>query len=489
MKNTSYSLALNFAFTRLFPMAMTALLLMPLAKAEAEGKTVRMGKAGEPIVVTSMKGLESGDTIQIPKGTYPGGTFTHLKGITIVPDEGGVTFNGPISIGDDNGVVFDGTVLSGVTYGFTFSNFSQGFAAFQPTQEAIGNMQNCAIKGVQVLDTGGSVLDGNAGSIIYDGTPETCLYYNMTLDTIKETGRSIVYSGTWAANSTYKNVNIGMTMKNIICESNGTGSPTKVLSYSLYNMVADNWQIIGPTQKAGDTGVFSIYGNCTLKNIYRHGGWGWLLRIFNCSLNKSSTTWVYNCIDVDTVTYGTVDTRIDVADINANPDAKIPIVGNDTKIINVTSGNKGNVTGFTSSLAIVYSTSDRATPEPHMYEADIINCVAFNNKALNHSSLFLDGDITAKKNIVQKNNIDIVGPIPDGYFVDQVKFYPAKDSPLIGKGMVVPEVTKDIYGNPRGDTNDVGAVQYKEGVTPEPEPPSDAATNSAPDASTPTDAK
>lgn len=481
--NYSYYTALkkrSFLSALIFPTGLCALLSLSSIQVQADPKTVTIGKGSGVLSVTSMKDLEEGDKLMIAKGTYDGGTFTHLKNITIVPEEGGVSFKGPIGISDDESVVFDGTVLPGVSYGFTFSNFSQSYPAFEPAEGCKGNIQNCAIKGVQLLDTGGSVLDGNSGSAVYDGTPASCLYYNMTLDTIKETGRSIIYSGTWAPTSSYKNVNIGMTVRNVVCINNGTGNSTKLRSYSIYNLVCDNWKITGPTLNGtGDSGVFGITGNCTLKNIYRVGGWGWLLRVFNCSLNKPSTTCIYNCIDVDNASYGSIDTRVASGDIKL--DAKIPIVGNDVMIANCTSGNHKNATGYVTQLCLDYGNSDGQTP-PTVYTTSIINCVAFNNKGSGPSSLYHNAS-GQPQTMVMKNNVDFPGEIPDGYFVDQVKFYPAKDSPLIGKGMVVPELPKDIYGNPRGDSYDIGAVQYKEGVTAE-EPPPSSGTNNAPGAST-----
>lgn len=445
-------------------------LLLPasifLFSIQADAKTVSIGTGSGSLSVTSMNGLHlaAGDTISIATGTYDGATFTNLNNVTIIPAAGGVIFNGPIAIGNDISVIFDGTVLTGANYpyGFTFSNFSIGYGAFEPASAAwnspsYGNTQNCIIKGIQVLDTGGPIVDATGNVLTYTGTPATCIYYNLTVDTAMETGASTVYAGTYALNNSYQNITIGTTFRNIVCINDGTGNSTKVRGNSVYQMVCDTWSITGPTlANTGDAGVFGIVGNITLKNIYRNGGWGWLLRVFNCSLGTPSTTSIYNCIDINNVSYGTIDTRVDGADIN--PSAAIPIVGNDVMIANLTSGNHQNATNYTTVLCLDYGNSDGATP-PTTYTTSIINCLAFNNPGNGSSSLYGDGDIDIPKTIVKSNNKDIVGALPAGYVTDTYKFYPTSSS-LIGKGMTQAITATDIYGTSRGSSYDIGAVQH-----------------------------
>jgi len=431
---------------------------------QASAKNIDIGKGSGSLVINAMGGsldIAEGDTLTIATGTYSEATFVHLKNVTIVPAEGGVIMKGAISIGDDTNVTFDGTVLSGekYPYGFVFSGPSFAFTpATNLSPRVVGNTQNVTIKGILCQNNAGLINGANVG-LVYDGTPATALYYNLAADTVKLTGAAVVYLGTYAQINAFQDVNIGMTLKNFIVVNDGTGAVQKVNGRGIYNMVADHWVITGPTKTwTGDMGVFYVEGNCTLKNIYRNGGWGWLMRIFNCSLYTPSTSYVYNCIDVNTVSYGTIETRV-TADFSKS----IPLVGNDMKIYNVTSGNKGNVTKWTSNLCIGLGNSDHATPTPHIYETDIVNCLAFNNTTLDHNSLYEDAS-DGPKIMVKSNNVTIEGPLPDGYLADTEKFYPAnnKDNPLIGKGKVVPETATDIYGNPRGDSYDIGAVQHRE---------------------------
>ncbi len=444
----------------------------------ANAKTVHVGDGQGTIKIDSMNGLEAGDTVIIAKGAYSGGTFTNLNGITIVPEAKAVVFNGPVTIGHDNKITFDGlspdkpqnpnqATDKSSLYGYTFSGFNgRGFVP-------IGNNQNVTIQGVWFDNISGAVEAG--GKIItYKGTPETTLFYNLTMDTVKITGKTTLYSGTWEPPKSYWNVNIGMTLKNVLCVNDGTGNTIKVFGHSLYKMMADGWKITGPTlNDTGDTGVFSIFGNVTLKNIYRNGGWGYLMRLYIVSLGEPTDSYVYNCVDVNSSNYGTIDSRVDPGSLALSDTTPLPIplVGGNMHIYNVTSGDKRNFTHYITVLLVIGNMTDGKK----QYVTDIKNCVAFDGtQGQDHGKPGADHD--ARGYLVQfnglpgtvlnkSNNVDLNGPAPDSYFIDKDKFYPASGSPLIGKGVVLPQVTTDIYGQARGDTNDVGAVQHREKVS------------------------
>jgi len=446
--------------------------LLPVMQVSA--KTVPLGTGKGTLTLNSMDGLDEGDTVILKQGTYAGGSFTNLTGITIVPEAPGVTFNGSIIINHNNKVTFDGlhpvdsdnpdqSAQSKPVYGYTFSGFDGD--AFVPK----GNNMNLTIKGLLCSNIGG-VIDGGANKIItYKGTDETTLYKNLTVDYLKCTGKTSVYDGTWEQSTTYNNVNIGMTLKHVIIVGDGTASPIKVFGYSIYQMVADSWTSVGPTRiMEGDCGFFTIEaGNVTLKNIYRSGGWGNLLRIWNCSLREPSDTYMYNCIDINTSNYTTFDCSISPAKLA--PTAEIPIVGNNAHALYITSGDKRDITIWATNLFLSGSMFDGN----HQYIAELKNCFAFDaaiTPSSDKSSLFKPEMADRKlEGMDQSNNVDIVGPLPDGYLIDKVHLYPAPGSPLIGKGVVIPEVTTDIYGNPRGDNPDIGAVQHYDGNTPPPD--------------------
>jgi len=472
----SFSFTFLKKYSSVLPVCLGSLLLLPFAQ-PAGAKTIHMGTGTGTINLDSMHGLEDGDTVIIKQGTYSGGTISNLTGITILPEAPGVTFNGSIHIGKNNKVTIDGTAPvssedgtapqddnakdakpQGPVYGYTFAGFDREHA-FVPTW----NNTDLTIKGIWFK--GVSAVDGSGGLMTYDGKSETTLFYNLTLDTVKLTGRATIYDGTWEPPHTYKNVNIGMTMKNIIFINDCTQENTKFFGNSIYKMVADHWIIIGPTINLHDVGIIVLMGNGTFKNIYRNGGWGYIARIWNVSLNEVADSYFYNVIDVNSTRYGTIDTRVDPTLLAEK--ASIPVLGGNMHIFNVTSGNKYDVTNeYITPLLMLGSMVGN---DGHQYTTEIKNCISFHPIG---SLIQNNSQGTPKATLSVSNNMEVPGgaphtnykggALPDGYFIDPIKFYPTRGGKLIGAGVSVPQVTTDIYGNPRTDTNDVGAVQHTE---------------------------
>lgn len=439
-------------------------------------KIVHVGKGSGALNLDSMNGLEEGDTVVIKHGTYSGGTISNLIGITIMPETPGVAFNGTFHIGKNKKVTIDGTTLAAaeddnsallddkkakgdkkpeIVYGYTFSGLNHEHA-FVPT----GNNTDLTIKGIWFKDI--SAMDGSGDLMTYDGKPETTLFYNLTLDTVKFTGHADIYDGTWAPPKSYKNVNIGMVLKNVIFINDGTQENTKFFGNSIYKMTADHWIIIGPTINLHDVGILVVMGNGTFKNIYRNGGWGYVLRIWNISLGETADSYFYNVIDVNSTRYGTLDSRVDSSLLNEK--GPIPVLGGNMHVFNVTSGNKYDVTNeYISPLLVVGAMTGN---DGHVYTTEMRNCFCFH--PIGH--ILQNNSGTPPVAVDVSNNIEIPGSrsnagykggaLPDGYVSDMIKFCPSSGSKLIGAGMAIPQVTTDIYGNPRTDSNDIGAVQY-----------------------------
>ncbi len=408
----------------------------------------------------STLGLSSGDTVIIKTGSY-GGTlkFKNLTGITIVPQTGGVTFTAGIIIGGNNNVTFDGTVLSGVTYGYTFTGTTS--AAFAASNSP-ANDQNVTIKGVLASNVG-ALVSATGNTVTYNGTPSTAIFYNLTLDSDKTTGSSTIYSGTFEAPTTYHNVNIGMTIKNIISVGDSTTNEERVFANSMYSMLADNVTLAGPcTNFQGDYGAFEMDGNCVIRNVVRTGGsGGYCIRIWSCSLSTSTPSYFYNVIDYGSVDDGTMDNRIDPNLLALT--AAIPIGGNDMYVYNVTSGDKTDMGGgYITPLLVLGQLSDGASPTPHVYTTHLKNCFAFNNKETNNTSSLLQNNSGNVVALDASNNIDLheLVPLPAGYLVDKVGFYPCSGSPLLGAGTVLSQTATDVYGRSRGSSYDAGAVQH-----------------------------
>ncbi len=412
------------------------------------------------------QGLSSGDTLAIQSGTYSGATFRSLTGITIIPTGVGVTFTGAINVGMTNNVKFDGTVLSGVTYGYIFTGTSSHYC-FEPSG-GTNNNQNLTIKGF-LFDHSGTVIDGDPTSpsrIVYNGTPATTLFYNLTLDTLKLLGAPHIYGGTFQLNTSYQNVNIGMNMRNLIFVNDGSYDNIKIRSHSLFNFLIDNWSVTGPSINNLDSGLmYNEGGNGTIRNIYRYGGWGYIVRLWNVSMNTIGDSYLYNIIDISSTAYGTIDSRVDIASINES--GSIPLLGGNMHIFNVTCGDKYDTNnGYVTALLILGAMTGN---DGHHYTTEMRNCFAFYNINSNPSSILLNNS-SGTALLSMSNNLDIPGGVwktnyhggalPAGYVTDMHKFYPSPGGPLIAQGTTIAQTATDIYGSPRTGAYDIGAVQH-----------------------------
>jgi hypothetical protein len=73
-------------------------LLFILSASGVQAKTVVIGAGFGKVTQMSMAGLSPGDVLAIMPGTYTGGYFMNLKGITITNNGGTVIFNGNVTL-------------------------------------------------------------------------------------------------------------------------------------------------------------------------------------------------------------------------------------------------------------------------------------------------------------------------------------------------------------------------------------------------------
>ena len=397
-------------------------------------------------------GLKSGDTVTINAGTYPGINVSGLVNITFLPVGGSVTFTSSITLGKTANIIFDGTVVPGQKYGFLYAGTGTVF------NHGGGNNVNNTFKGFGINKTASNIFDGSGNSITYTGTPQTALYYGLTVDTFIFGSITMLYNGTWESPLTYHNVNINSTFSNIIVTNDGTGSGTKVFGNSIYALRAYNWTVTGPTLiNNGDLGIFEILsGNSWIFNIFRSGGWGYIQRLFQVVLGGllfNQDSYIYNVIDVNTIHYGTVDVRIDTSLLNSK--ATIPLTGGNFFFLNNDSGDKTDDGTYVTNAVVLGAMVD---DQGKMYTATIQNNFAWNAMATTQSggSSLLKNNSNGQALIVESNNIDLTPgvPLPSGYLIDKINFIP-----LIGKGTSEALVIVDIYGKPRTNPPDIGAVQ------------------------------
>lgn len=376
--------------------------------------------------------------VKLNAGSYPG--FQPVSNTIYVPVGGQVTITSQMQMGNLANVTFDGSVVAGIKYGFKFSTTG---TVFSPGN---GNNQNITFKNCDFGTTATTIFDGNPNPrLVYNGTPETMVYYNLKVDTFTFGGRSRFYQGTFDDVTTYHCVNVGMELNNAAVVNDSTGENIKVKGFSLYGLRINNWRITGPTINSNDCGIFWIDGgNVQINNVYRNGGWGYLARIWMVQLGGLSidqTSSIANCVDVNSTHYGTADVRLQPSYLDST--AKISRTGSDFYFLHNTCGDKRDDGSYVTDAIVA---GDFKNEGGRIYTLHVKDNIAFNAMAsgmANNSSLLKQNGITMND---FSNNIDLPPgvPLPAGYFIDKINFIPVINGPLYKKA---------------SDGTDIGATQ------------------------------
>jgi hypothetical protein len=393
----------------------------------AQAKTVVIGTGFGFISVPNMNGLNPGDVLAINPGTYSGGAFNNLKGITITNNGGTVVFTKQVTLV---------SLVECVFAGFQFINV-QGISIRWD-----GNSRRCVERNIYFQDCTGSANDAQDHNT-YTGDTSSLKFYMCTFDSLTLFRSGMVLMGSWgdaAAQICYMDSVVFSRIKVDSTLSNGTE-----VRGVFFHMDAHDWKVTykGTNTISGDVGIFYIVGSGSFHHIYRIGGRGYIMRIWNAGLKSVGNTYFYDNIDLNSVVYGSIDTRVDPTQFTQY------VTGGNCYIFNNTAGNKGDNIGYWASIAVV---GTYALP----YVCQVRNNLGFNINsrakppiAANQSSNTWISD-TANNLYFDK---------PDGV-VDPITGVPVANSPVLGKGLTLPLVKDDIYHNPRSGAYDIGAVQH-----------------------------
>jgi hypothetical protein len=276
------------------------------------------------------------------KGTMPGWNLTGKSGIDYVMDSG-VNLTSPIYFGNTSNITFEGP--GWMKYSGTGTMFNTNG----------GNNVNIRISNIDG-GTASNIFDVSGNYITYTGTPQTCAYFNLSVDSFRLSPNTMLYSGTWEAPTTYHNVSIGIFFNHGVCLNNGTNSNVKIFGQSIYSLILQNTSITGGnTSNVHDEGIVFIQGNAKILNCYRNGGRLYVERIIQVEIGGDpfdQRSQIINTVDVNSTNYGTVDVRIDTSLLRSN--AAIPLTAKlGFDFINNTSGNKKDLYGTYVTSAVV----------------------------------------------------------------------------------------------------------------------------------------
>ena len=412
----------------------------------ASAKTVTYGSGSGSVSVTSMTGLNPGDTIAIKSGNYSSGSFTNLNHVTIINSGGVVTFTGQVSIGPWSYVGMDGTG-GGLAYGFKFAG-SGGYVL------GIGSghiADYSRITHFEVSTSSDFIHYDNAQGGTYNPSDSSTLMFNhFTLDNVHLVNSGFLWYGTWGGPYPAVSVVNNLVISNL--KADGLASTTGIVwGNSLYNVDFHDWVMNGPINGSSDIGMIQGSGNGKMHSIIMNSGiWGYVTRWQTLKINGSGATYIYNNIKLYSTRYGVADLRCDAGLVGGNVGSGDAYVANNTQLGNIDFANNGYSTG----AAVIFG---HAGATYYVYNNLNLACQGGQqNSYTNFSSDPVVASNNFQSSIIKGNADSLTGILVAG-------------SPAIGKGIALSWRTEDF--NHAAATLDIGAVNYGGSVIVPPPPP------------------
>lgn len=289
--------------------------------------------------LTSMSGHSYGDVANVTPGTYSFGDFEHLNGITLQPLSSAIGWSGEVLVANDSNCNFLGNTLSGVTYGFVSSGGSTGISF---SNANIGlRFWNWHFTGLS-----GNAFDASSTGMTYDQVHDnTKAIRNCTFGNILVTGCDEVMQGSFNGVIAQDDVIDSIEFVDLI-DSSMAGSENQIGGDGFYRMLIEGGSITGNLPNAvNDIGLIQISGNCVIRNLYREGGYGYILRNVIANLiGESSDSYMIGVIDIDGHKYGTADVRSGEDFVGTSYIGVAGLSGGSFWGLNNTSGNKKDTT-------------------------------------------------------------------------------------------------------------------------------------------------
>ena len=402
-------------------------LLFLLGTTAASAKTIIVGAGAGIVSVGNMTNLAPGDVLAIQPGNYLGGYFGNLNGITITNNGGPVIFHGTVTLSalqscTFSHVQFKDCPSTGIRWDGNSANVTESYVSFS---NVLGNANDAA------------------DQELYNGSQSSLKLYNTKFDSISLDHTGMLLQGSWGTAAS--NVDFIDSLEISRVSINQTGSNGTEVRGTFFRINAHDWRVTysGLNPILGDVGIFYFSGDGQIHNIYRNGGRGYITRVWNSGLNRKGQVWFYNNVDLNSTTYGTIDTR-------TTPDEANQYIQNGNScVFNNTSGNKTDNIGFWCPVVIAGQMQPGFTISIH-------NNLGFNLQMRGKYGIVVD----------QSNGTFSHDSSNNMYFnsatgvLDPTTCMPVNNSPVIGAGRTYSFIKSDIYGNARTGATDIGAVQH-----------------------------
>jgi hypothetical protein len=412
------------------------ILVLLYSATTVQAKTVVIGAGFGNVTVSNMNGLNPGDVLAITPGQYTGGTFGHLKGITITNNGGAVIFSGMVALS---------SLVECTFTGFQFKNVAGTAIRWD------GNSRRCVERNIYFNNVSGSANDAQDHNP-YTGDTSSLKLYIVTFDSLTLFKTDLLMQasfGNTVSNICFVDSIIISRIKIDSTSSNGTE-----VRGVFFRMNAYDWRVTykGINTVLGDVGIFQMVGNGSFHNIYRFGGRGYIMRLWNAGLGSVGNSYFYNNIDLSSTVYGTIGTEVITPDQHTQY-----CTGGNTYVYNNTSGNKDDNINYWASMVVI-----GYFPAP--YICSIKNNLSFNLTTRGKPPICMDQSSgtwvpDSAKNLYFNSATGVVDPITG---------MPVTNSPVIGKGLTIPWILDDLYHSARLGAYDVGAVQHGGAIIPPP---------------------
>ena len=456
---------LNFLKNKILNSIPKMLIILMLFSTKSFANHITVGSGSGTVSVTSMSGLNSGDSIYINTGSYTSGVFGGLNNVTIINHGGVVTFTGTVDFGNFSSsmtnVVFTGTGYNGTTYGFVFNgsntaNFNGNGDAFVSTAP-----YNTGIRFnyISFQSVPGNCFDFSNYYNNYNGSTTSFKLYKATFSYCSINNSGEFFQGAYGGASTLEAFCDSVDFDNNIITQTNTNGEEVAGTITHFNVHDNTITYIGTNPNLDDVGAFTIAGCGQVHHNYMKGGRAYLARVFGFNYvgQSSYDFWGYNNIALATNEYGMFDLRTDSSWYGPTSYT----TSCNFHVVNNTIGNKTTVEGYETPVALVYVLSNGAT-------AEITNNVGFNlipAPGINQSlitSYVPSGwtQIDTSNNRYYAANA-ILTDLADTSSYCQL----SSGSSLIGAGLYHSNITNDYQYRTRSNPPSIGAEEYVTGTS------------------------
>jgi len=418
--------------------------------------------------ITSMTGHNPLDTANILAGTYNCGSFSNLKGIYVRNKTNGVvTFTGQVSMFADSGMTFTGTAggnwitFNGNGVNTSMINNNTGTAGqgwYQVTLQYLKFTNDTATKSI----------DQSGGMAWNHGVLNTYHWEQVTIhDIIEHNSRGLIKgsTGTLGQGAGHPpDVDDSLVFYNWLVDSTYS-SGTNTFEGNEFTGISfrNNFHDIKVTLNSqrppsGDIGLFTINGgNGVFTRIYKNGGPGYLLKIWNNSeAGNARDTYITFCEKVNSTGFGLVDTHIDTNYIKTGIST-----GNAIHIWNNSLINAKECCGYWSPLVKINYTNS--------FDVEIKNNFAVNNQTNGKPQIAYDTSGGSWNHDTSKNvaaayatslALDSASAMVQNTQGSFSTYAPTvKSVYLLNAGVTNPYATKDILNAIIRTPPDIGPIQ------------------------------